>query len=148
MIQESQREIILLALGGNLGDVSMRLDSFLQDISNHRELTLFWQSPEIETVPWGGRSQDKYINKIIAIHSFWSLEKVLFFCKLMEEKLGRKPRTRWQAREIDIDLVWSSHRKTFLGHLHVPHPSMNRSYLEPLLDLWNIFLDKNNNFHR
>ncbi len=133
-----KKKIILLSLGGNLGCVSKRIEKFIGEITKNPNLELVWQSPEENTIAWGGRSRGQYINKLVAFQSDWSLEKILFFCKIMEQELGRQNRNRWSAREIDIDILWTSNNgtKIRLGHLHVPHPSMERPYLASLLALW------------
>jgi 2-amino-4-hydroxy-6-hydroxymethyldihydropteridine diphosphokinase len=58
-------------------------------------------------------------------------------CHRIESALGRRPRPRWQEREIDIDILLVDNLILKEPQLTVPHPAMlDRDFvLVPLLEV-------------
>jgi 2-amino-4-hydroxy-6-hydroxymethyldihydropteridine diphosphokinase len=130
---------IYIALGSNIEPRSESLAharEILQRISEGQ-----WaQSPIIETEPVGPQNQAKYLNQVVSFDSSRSASSLLHYCKGAEIILGRKERGRWDAREIDLDLLYCGQeicKPNAQNALELPHPRIAERLfvLEPLCAL-------------
>ena len=57
--------------------------------------------------------------------------------KVVENQVGREPRTRWGPREIDLDLLLLGDQCIDTPELTVPHPEMHRRrfVLQPFVEI-------------
>ncbi|WP_271767400.1 2-amino-4-hydroxy-6-hydroxymethyldihydropteridine diphosphokinase [Aquimarina algiphila] len=128
---------IHISLGSNIGN---RL-SFLQNavheiykrIGDVTSISSVYQTPA-----WGFNSDDFY-NACICIHTIFPSEKVLNFLLEIENDLGRN-RTEgngYEARTIDLDIIFSSEGNLSTAALKVPHLAMQdrKFVLEPLAEI-------------
>ncbi|WKW45386.1 2-amino-4-hydroxy-6-hydroxymethyldihydropteridine diphosphokinase [Myroides sp. JBRI-B21084] len=128
---------IVLALGSNLGDKKQHLQNAINLINN--TLGLVTQVSAIyETPSWGFNSYPFY-NMCIVIHSHLSAQDLLIALKEIEKNLGRTTKTvlTYEARTVDIDIIYYNDAVINEPHLHIPHREMqNRKFvLVPLNDL-------------
>lgn len=131
------------ALGSNLGDrmgALVRARQWIRQVADRGELR---ESRIYETLPVGPPGQDCHLNQVVSFATHLTAEQLLVFFKEVERWLGRQPRPRMHAREIDIDLLFHGAERIELPHLQVPHPRwLMRSFvLVPLLDLDPDFID-------
>lgn len=128
---------IVLALGSNLGNKKQHLQNAINLINN--TLGLVTQASAVyETPSWGFDSYPFY-NMCIMVHSHLSAPKLLIALKEIEKKLGRTTKTviNYQARTVDIDIIYFNDEVINQPHLHVPHKEMQhrKFVLVPLNDL-------------
>lgn len=129
--------LVYIALGSNIEPRAARLAqarSLLEAIAEGD-----WAESEIrETTPVGPQDQGLFLNQVVCFRSKRSPLALLDFCKGAELILGRKPRGHWQARELDLDLLYAGNEIISSEHgLQLPHPRIaERGFvLEPLCDL-------------
>lgn len=134
-------ENVFLSLGSNLGD---RLSYLNQAVE---ELELFGikcvkKSPVYETDSWG-YDDEPYLNQVLECETFLTPEKLLEETSKIETLLGRKRTlSGYQARTIDIDILFCDNEIIDIPQLKVPHPkiALRRFVLIPLCDIAPEFL--------
>lgn len=128
--------VVLLALGSNLNDREGYIQKALDAI---REIAAspIRKSKVYETAPMGPGPQGKYLNLVVRFSTRLEPRALLAFCTETENRLGRKSRGRWAAREIDLDILAYGREIIHEEGLAVPHPSiLDRQFvLAPLVDL-------------
>ncbi|RME91788.1 MAG: 3-methyl-2-oxobutanoate hydroxymethyltransferase [Candidatus Hydrogenedentota bacterium] len=77
----------------------------------------------ISTPPYLNHDQAWFLNQGLLIETNLLPSDLLRLCKKIEQEVGRKKRARYQAREIDIDIVYFSGGKVQLPDLILPHPA-------------------------
>lgn len=91
-----------------------------------------------QTPPIGGPSgQPPFINAVAALTTRWDPWQVWNVIRSIEQQLGRQRIKRWEARQIDIDILLYEDQRIWTGQLKVPHPRMcmRRFILLPALDV-------------
>ncbi len=132
----SQNQIVL-SLGSNLG---IRLENIQLAIDKiHNEVgTVIKISPIYETPSWGF-SSEMFFNCAVLIHTHKSAQKILTKISEIEKELGRQrsESKEYQARTIDIDIVYFNEEIIETENLVVPHSRMQERLfvLLPLKDL-------------
>lgn len=102
------------------------------------------ESPIYETLPVGPQDQGLFFNQVV---SFWygrGPKNLLNYLKGAELFLGRKPRSHWREREIDMDLLYYGESICrFQTGPVVPHPlAASRSFvMVPLAEIAPEFSD-------
>lgn len=111
--------IYYLGLGANLGNCEQTLRRAIERVKKIPAVKLLRVSSFYETEPWGVENQPNYINAAIKIST--ELEPLAFLDELqrIEFELGRIRRKRWEARIIDIDILYGA--KISCERLTVPH---------------------------
>lgn len=111
--------IYYLGLGANLGNCEQTLRRAIERVKKIPAVKLLRVSSFYETEPWGVEDQPNYINAAIKIST--ELEPLAFLDELqrIEFELGRIRRKRWEARIIDIDILYGA--KISCERLTVPH---------------------------
>lgn len=113
---------LYLLLGANLGDSKKQLAAAVQAIQEQIG-TIVQQSSIYITESWGTEEkQPDYLNQVLAVQSEWSAQEVLQKTQRIEEKLGRVRHKKWEARVIDIDILFYEDAIIDLPNLKIPHP--------------------------
>ncbi|MBC7586708.1 MAG: 2-amino-4-hydroxy-6-hydroxymethyldihydropteridine diphosphokinase [Tardiphaga sp.] len=130
---------VLIALGGNIGDVR---DTFRRAISNICGMTqaaLIARSSDYATAPVGGVPQDDYVNAVIEIETELDPHALLFTLHRIEQKFGRNrvAETRWGPRGLDLDMIAYDDVLIAKPELTLPHPrATERAFvLVPLAEI-------------
>ena len=128
---------VTLAIGSNQGNRLENIEHCLQLI--HQEVgTVVRVSSLYESPSWGFES-DAFYNCAVLIHTFSEAEVVLNQILKLEKTLGRVRLNLegYQARLIDIDLIFFDDEVIATDNLQVPHPLLqDRNFvLLPLADL-------------
>lgn len=130
---------VLIALGGNIGDVR---DTFRRAISNICGMTqaaLIARSADYATAPVGGVPQDDYVNAVIEIETELDPHALLFTLHRIEQKFGRNrvAETRWGPRGLDLDMIAYDDVVIAKPELTLPHPrATERAFvLVPLAEI-------------
>lgn len=130
-------EKIVLGFGSNMGSRLNNIQSALKEISLTKGFNLIASSSVYETEPWGFKRQRKFLNFCSVFLCRLSPREVLKIIKSAEKRIGRIQRGKWQAREIDIDLLFYGNRIIKARNLIIPHPFLQeRNFvLKPLVEL-------------
>uniref|UniRef100_F4C636 2-amino-4-hydroxy-6-hydroxymethyldihydropteridine pyrophosphokinase n=1 Tax=Sphingobacterium sp. (strain 21) TaxID=743722 RepID=F4C636_SPHS2 len=127
---------VYLILGSNLGDSRQQLTKAIQLIDS-RVGNVTDQSAIYETVAWGVNNQPNYLNQALKVNTILTPEQTLKEILAIEETLGRKRNTKWEARLIDIDILFYDAIILDTLNLKIPHPLLHlrRFVLTPLVEI-------------
>jgi len=127
-----------IGLGSNLGDREATIRAAVDRLRAHPQIKVTAESSLIETAPVGGPAgQPTFLNGAAALETDLEPDALLDVLKGIERDLGRRPRTRWGPREIDLDVLLYGDRVVETSRLTVPHPLMaqRRFVLAPLSEI-------------
>lgn len=126
-----------LLLGSNLGDRETNLQKGLELISNDK-CTILQTSSIYESEPWGYTDPNPYYNLVAEFETSLLPEQLLENCLRAENRLGRTRNSKeFEAREIDIDILFYGNTILNTEKLTVPHPriQLRKFVLVPLAEL-------------
>jgi 2-amino-4-hydroxy-6-hydroxymethyldihydropteridine diphosphokinase len=130
---------VLIALGGNLGDVRATLQKAIPNICGMTQAVLLARSSDYSTPPWGDEQQDRFINACIEIETSLDPHALLFTLHKIEKKFGRDrgSERRWGPRTLDLDLIAYDDVSIQKPELTLPHPRLfERAFvLVPLAEI-------------
>ena len=130
---------VLLALGGNVGDVRTTLDRAEAMMCENCDIRLLARSSDYRTPPWGVTDQPPFLNRCLLAETDLAPLTLLDRTQAVERALGRDRRRerRWGPRTVDIDIL--SYDELVLDHqrLTLPHPRLfERAFvLVPLAEI-------------
>jgi 2-amino-4-hydroxy-6-hydroxymethyldihydropteridine diphosphokinase len=129
----------LIALGGNVGDISATFEHAIADICNLAAATLKARSSDYATPPWGDVEQARFINACIEIETSLDPHALLLTLQRIEQKFGRdrSKERRWGPRTLDLDLIAYDEVSLQTPGLTLPHPRLfERAFvLVPLAEI-------------
>jgi dihydroneopterin aldolase/2-amino-4-hydroxy-6-hydroxymethyldihydropteridine diphosphokinase len=130
-------ETVVLGFGSNIGNRRNNIENAVKEISLTPGFALLARSFFYETEPWGYKKQNKFLNACAVYLCRLSPAELLKCIKSLERKIGRLKRGKWQAREIDIDVLFYGSKIVKAGNLIIPHPFIQeRNFvLKPLVEL-------------
>jgi 2-amino-4-hydroxy-6-hydroxymethyldihydropteridine diphosphokinase len=125
----------VIALGSNLGNRELYIDSAVSELAKIIEITHL--STNHETDPVGGPEQPKYLNAIAIAETELDPRELLIVMLEIENKLGRKREVHWGPRTIDLDLIVFGDEIIDSETLVLPHPRAHerKFVLEPWLEI-------------
>jgi len=125
-----------IALGSNLGDSRVILESALKLLDQTPGITILAQSSWYQTKPVGPPQPD-FLNGCALLGVQISPQELLQTLLAIEAKFGRVRRERWGPRILDLDLLLFDNLILESANLVLPHPSMNeRAFvLVPLAEI-------------
>jgi len=125
----------VIALGSNLGNRELYIDSAVAELAKIIEITRL--STNHETDPVGGPEQPKYLNAIAIAETELDPRELLIVMLEIENKLGRKREVHWGPRTIDLDLIVFGDEIIDSETLVLPHPRAHerKFVLEPWLEI-------------
>lgn len=130
---------VLLALGGNVGDVRATLDRALERLCDGTLVRLIKRSSFYRTPPWGVADQPAFINMCAAVETTLPPKAVLELVHYVEWMHGRDraKEQRWGPRTLDIDILSYDDLALDEGYLILPHPRLfERAFvLVPLAEI-------------
>jgi 2-amino-4-hydroxy-6-hydroxymethyldihydropteridine diphosphokinase len=130
---------VYLLLGSNLGNKTDTLRRAVGEINKSIGATVkissLYKSP-----PWGFEHREYFVNQVVLVKTALLPEEILEQILAIENTLGRnrKPTSgTYQARTIDIDLLYYNHRIISKPDLIVPHPKIQfrKFTLVPLCEI-------------
>lgn len=127
----------ILITGTNKGEKEQNLINANKLITNHIGKIISGSSI-YESEPWGYKDSELYLNQVVIVESKLSPEKVLTEAKNIEIKMGRiKRQSGYEARIIDIDILFCEKQIIHLPDLDIPHSKIQyrKFVLEPLNEL-------------
>src|ERR1700679_2507508 len=130
---------VLIALGGNVGDVRATFQKAIVNICGMAQAALLARSSDYTTPPWGELDQARFINACIEIETSLDPHALLFTLHKIEKKFGRDRgnETRWGPRTLDLDLIAYDDVSIDQPELTLPHPRLfERAFvLVPLTEI-------------
>ena len=130
---------VLIALGGNIGDVRDTFRKAISNICGMTQAALIARSSDYATPPVGGVPQDDYVNAAIEIETELDPHALLFTMHRIEQKFGRNrvAETRWGPRGLDLDMIAYDDVVIAKPELTLPHPrATERAFvLVPLAEI-------------
>ncbi|MDN3664467.1 2-amino-4-hydroxy-6-hydroxymethyldihydropteridine diphosphokinase [Algibacter miyuki] len=126
-----------IALGSNKGDKLENLQHAIEaihlEVGNIKAISKVYQSPAF------GFESDDFYNACLVLESYLRPQVILEILQEIETQLGRKPKQTevYEAREIDLDIIFSEQEIISTETLMVPHPEMQKRkfVLLPLHDV-------------
>jgi len=117
---------VLLALGGNIGDVRATFEHAIAMLCDDDAVQLIARSSDYRTPPWGFRDQPAFINAVIIVTTSLAPRVLLARAQEVERALGRDRANeqRWGPRPIDIDIVAYDDLIMREADLTLPHPHL------------------------
>src|SRR5690349_6009474 len=114
-----------LLLGSNLGDRKNYLSKAAELLEIHvGKITS--KSMLYNTAPWGVDNQDDFLNQAVRVETKLSAHQLLENILSIEEKLGRIRTKKWEARTIDIDILFFNADIIRTDNLTIPHPFLHQ----------------------
>jgi len=130
---------IVLLLGGNLDD-SITILTKAEELLNISLGKKLKESSFYKSEPWGFNHHNWFINKALLYATNLSAQETLEHCLQIEQNLGRirNQHTSYQARTIDIDILFFNNEIIASPTLTVPHPRIQdrRFALIPLVEIY------------
>ena len=130
---------VLIALGGNVGDVRATFKSAISHICGATQAMLVARSSDYRTPPWGEEDQPLFINACIEIETSLDPMALLFTLHRIEKKFGRDRANekRWGPRTLDLDILAYDNGTIHTPELTLPHPRLfERAFvLVPLAEI-------------
>jgi 2-amino-4-hydroxy-6-hydroxymethyldihydropteridine diphosphokinase len=130
---------VLIALGGNVGDVRATFKKAIANICGMTQGALLARSSDYATPPWGEAAQDDFINACIEIETSLDPHALLFTLQKIEKKFGRDRANerRWGPRTLDLDMIAYDDIRLDKPELTLPHPHLfERAFvLVPLAEI-------------
>ncbi|MGN6309084.1 MAG: 2-amino-4-hydroxy-6-hydroxymethyldihydropteridine diphosphokinase [Xanthobacteraceae bacterium] len=128
---------VLIALGGNIGDVRATFPKAISNILGMAQATLLARSSDYRTPPWGEEAQDPFVNACIEVETSLDPHALLFTLQKIEKRFGRVRDQRWGPRTLDLDLLAYDDAVINQPDLTLPHPRLfERAFvLVPLAEI-------------
>ena len=116
---------VVLAIGGNLGDVPVTLMHTVEALSYMEGFQIEDVSPIMRTKPVlapGQAPQPDYWNAVVVGSAIATPDELFAQTSRIERELGRERHERWGARTIDIDIIQVEGLASSDPALTLPHP--------------------------
>ena len=115
-----------IGFGSNIEDRLNYITQALQLLLEVDRVSLIQISSLYETEPVGYEEQDWFLNGVVAVETDLPVHQLLALLKTVEGLVGRRNRTRWGPREVDLDLLIYDQCCINTLDLIVPHPEMHQ----------------------
>src|SRR6202000_37572 len=117
---------VLIALGGNVGEVRDTFKKAIANILGMTQAALLARSSDYATPPWGDEHQARFINACIEIDTSLDPHALLFTLHKIEKKFGRtRPReTPGGPPPPNLDLTPYDDAPLDKPELTLPHPRL------------------------
>ncbi|MGE0286452.1 MAG: 2-amino-4-hydroxy-6-hydroxymethyldihydropteridine diphosphokinase [Bradyrhizobium sp.] len=130
---------VLIALGGNVGDVRATFRKAIANICGMTQGSLVARSSDYVTPPWGDKQQPPFVNACIEIETRLDPHTLLATLHKIEKKFGRDRahERHWGPRPLDLDLLAYDDVRLTRRELTMPHPRLfERAFvLVPLAEI-------------
>ena len=116
---------VVLAIGGNLGDVPVTLMHTVEALSYMEGFQIDDVSPIMRTKPVlapGQAPQPDYWNAVVIGSAIATPDELFAQTSRIERELGRERHERWGARTVDIDIIQIEGLASSDPVLTLPHP--------------------------
>lgn len=119
------KNLYLLGLGGNLGDVRRRFERFYRVLQSDTRFFVAQNSLILKNKPFGFLRQENFLNAVMLVQSSLWPNPMLKIMQRAELKFGRKRSFKNAPRTLDLDILYTSAKVRPDGRLALPHPGAN-----------------------
>lgn len=128
---------VLLALGGNQGDVRGTFRWVAEQLAARSDVEEVRLSRAYRTPPVGEHAGEEFLNAALVCRTSLAPESLLALCQEWERLQGRQRVLVWGPRPLDIDIIGYGQLVCTQEQLSIPHPAAwyRRFVLEPLCEL-------------
>ena len=119
------KNLYLLGLGGNLGDVKRRFERFYHVLQSDTRFFVAQNSLILKNKPFGFLRQENFLNAVILVQSSLWPNLMLKIMQRAELRFGRKRSFKNAPRTLDVDILYASTKVRPDGRLALPHPGVN-----------------------
>ena len=130
-----------IGLGSNEGDRLYHLKSAIEELKK-REVSILkispiYENPALLLSSSPAEWNKPFLNMAVKVETTYPPSSFLAICKEIETKLGRKKKSKWAPRAIDIDILLFDQEVIKHKDLIIPHPEIiNRNFvLAPLKEI-------------
>jgi len=120
------KEIVYIGLGSNMGDRVSLIRKAEELIRKIPRINVLEVSSLYETEPVDMKSDDWFINCIVAIETDLACFELLFILQEIETTMGRKKSAEKVSRPIDIDILVWENRVLGSESLCIPHSELHK----------------------
>jgi dihydroneopterin aldolase/2-amino-4-hydroxy-6-hydroxymethyldihydropteridine diphosphokinase len=126
-----------IGMGSNIGDRRKYLEDALIALNRDKNNEILKVSKWIETKPYGNSNQDDYINGCILLKTLYAPMELLKVLNEIEDMAGRVRKKKWEARTLDLDILFYDDLVYSSKTLTIPHYDLhNRAFvLESLVEI-------------
>jgi 2-amino-4-hydroxy-6-hydroxymethyldihydropteridine diphosphokinase len=130
------KQKVFLLTGSNLGSPAENLFECLQKIESQIG-KIVTKSSVYETSAWGKTNQANFLNQALEVATAFTPEQLLNEIHSIEKSIGRIRNEKWEARVIDIDIIYFGNSIINTKNLIVPHPlvAQRKFALVPLVEI-------------
>lgn len=127
---------VYILLGANLENPIRQLQRAVSELSSSIG-RLNRQSAIYESAAWGKEDQPIFLNQVLCFETELTPQEILSHCQKVENNLGRVRKEKWDARIIDIDILYFNDEILESTDLTIPHPLLHlrKFTLEPLIEI-------------
>ena len=122
----SKKNLAILGLGGNIGNVQRRFKKLALKLLNHPKVRLVGTAPILKNPPFGYVDQPDFYNTLIAVETTLSPRELLNFVLYLEQRHKRVRTFKNAPRTLDIDIIFYGNRVVKQKDLTIPHPHWHR----------------------
>ncbi len=119
------KNLYLLGLGGNLGDVGRRFERFYRVLQSDTRFFVAQNSLILKNKPFGFLRQENFLNAVMLVQSSLAPLALLKIMQRAELRFGRKRSFKNAPRTLDVDILYASAKVRPDGGLALPHPGAN-----------------------
>ena len=119
------KNLYLLGLGGNLGDVRRRFERFYRVLQSDTRFFVAQNSLILKNKPFGFLRQENFLNAVMLVQSSLWPNPMLKIMQRAELKFGRKRSFKNAPRTLDVDILYASAKVRSSSRLALPHPGVN-----------------------
>jgi len=119
------KNLYLLGLGGNLGDIRRRFERFYRVLQSDTRFFVAQNSLILKNKPFGFLRQGNFLNAVMLVQSSLWPNPMLKIMQRAELKFGRKRSFKNAPRTLDVDILYASAKVRPDGRLALPHPGAN-----------------------
>ncbi len=112
---------VFLGLGSNVGKREKNIETALDHLQSHPEITLIQISTQYETIAVSQYQQPNYLNSVAKIATFLTPMELLDITESIEQTMGRATKGMGDPRIIDIDLLFYNDDIISTDRLTIPH---------------------------
>lgn len=134
---DRSRHNVYLSFGSNMGDREEYIKKGIKALNQIRGCEVKRVSSLIETEPYGGVEQEKFLNGCLELETLLTPQELLERLHEIEAEAGRKREVRWGPRTLDMDILFYDKEEVDTEELIIPHVDMENRFfvLKPLAEL-------------
>lgn len=127
---------IYLSLGGNLGN-TLEIFKNVYPILEKKIGPILHFSSLYQTKAWGNTQQADFLNQVLELSTDLNPQELITQILGIESELGRVRKQTWEARIIDLDILFYGNQIVQESNLQIPHPFLpqRKFVLIPLAEI-------------